>query len=418
MDTCQSTLTFGAKIVHKKYNTGFKFYNKKNFESEVRVLNKFKDSKYCVKVTDIGANEYTMEKLDYDLGDDRTLSDNVRRLFFAIDIDTAMKMLDDILADLKKYGVRHRDINPGNILFSESEKLMKLTDFAWADLVDEPVKCPGAVNHIYTTDDEHAINQIKDELKKNYDKLEPELKSIRTAFDENVGKDVHIGGVPGNRNVYGDYKDGSSIRQGWGYHIVDIPYFNSIPVHKETCKAEHNFIRSVLPIIPKSFLDIGCSCGFHTFNFIRDFDIKYCRVFEADPAVNDFLKSVKKTYRLDELYIESKFDDEIDLSILDNNPVDGYDVAIFLNAHMWVYKQTGRERTLKAMKNIINNSKYLFFQTAGAYSSSIYNVEEYKNSNDVATMLRSCGPKNVKHLDTFIGAHGAPRDMFMVEGNK
>jgi hypothetical protein len=134
-------------------------------------------------------------------------------------------------------------------------------------------------------------------------------------------------------------------------------------------------------------------------------------VFEADPAVNDFLKSVKKSYKLDELDIELTFDDTKDLS-------KGYDVVIFLNAHMWVYKQTGRERTLNAMKNIINNSKYLFFQTAGAYSSSIYNVEEYKNANDVEKMLRSCGPKDVKYLDTFIGSHGAPRDMFMVEGNK
>ena len=411
MDTCQSTLEIGRKTVHKKYNTGFKIYNKKNFDSEVRVLNKFKDSKYCVKVSDIGDNEYTMEKLDYDLGDDRTLSDNVRRMFFAIDITTALKMLDEMLADLKKFGVRHRDINPGNILFSEKEKLMVLTDFAWAEDIDFPTDIPGAVNHIYTTDDKHAIEQIKEELKKNYENLESEFKGIRYSFDENVGKDVHIGGTPGNRNVFGDYKDGSSIRQGWAYHIVDIPYFRDIPRHKETCKDEHNFIRSVLPIKPKSFLDIGCSCGYHTFNFIRDFDIDHCRVFEADPAVNDFLISVKKSYKLNELEIGLTFDDTIDLS-------KGYDIAIFLNAHMWVYKQTGKERTLNAMKNIINNTKYLFFQTAGAYSSSIYNVEEYKNSNDVKNMLLSCGPKDVKHLDTFIGAHGAPRDMFMVEGNK
>lgn len=412
METCQSTLEFGGKTVHKKYNTGFKFYNKKNFDSEIRALNKFKDSKYCIKVTNINDNEYTMEKLDYDLGDDRTLNDDhVRRMLFAIDIDTAFKQLDNMLADLKKYGVRHRDINPGNILFSEKEKLMKLTDFAWAEDIDVPTDIPGAVNHIYTTDDEHAIEQIKEELKKKYETIEIEIKKIKEAFKENVGKDVHIGGTPGNRNVYGDYKDGSSIRQGWGYHIVDVPYFRDIPVHKETCKDEHKFIRSVLAIKPKSFLDVGCSCGYHTFNFIRDFDIKYCRVFEADPAVNDFLKSVKKTYRLDELEIGLKFDDTIDLS-------KGYDVVVFLNAHMWVYKQIGKERTLQAMKNIINNSKYLFFQTAGAYSSSIYNVMEYKHAGDVEAMLLSCGPKSVKHLDTFIGSHGAPRDMFMVEGNK
>ena len=412
MNSVQSILTFGNNTVHKKYNTDFKFYDRKNFISELKVLNKFKDSKYCIKISNIGDNEYTMEKLNFDLGNDRFLNeDHIRRLFLFMSIDEVLKMLDDMLVDLKKYGIRHRDINPGNILFSEKQKLMKFTDFAWSEVIDDPVKIPGAVNHIYTINDEHAIQQIKDELKKKYEKLEPELKSIRTAFDENVGKDVHIGGTPGNRNVFGAYKDGSSIRQGWAYHIVDIPYFRDIPVHKETCKDEHNFIRSVLPIDPISFLDIGCSCGYHTFNFIKDFDISYCRVFEADPAVNDFLKSIKKSYKLDELEIELHFDDTIDLS-------KGYDVVIFLNAHMWVYKQIGRERTLNAMRNIINNCKWLFFQTAGNYSSSIYNVVEYKNFNDVANMLKSCGPKDVKHLDTFIGAHGAPRDMFMVEGNK
>jgi serine/threonine protein kinase len=35
-------------------------------------------------------------------------------------------MLDVILDELKKFGICHRDLNPGNILWSEQEGLLKL----------------------------------------------------------------------------------------------------------------------------------------------------------------------------------------------------------------------------------------------------------------------------------------------------
>jgi len=405
METVQSKLTFLNDKVIKKYNTKFRFYKKENFASEVKVLNKFGSNKYCTKVWDISENQYTMERLDFSLGNDRSLNENLRRVFFSLSLEDIMNMFDDIIFELKKSGVRHRDINPGNILYSEKERLLKLTDFAWADLVENPVDIPGAVNHIYTTDDTKAIEKIKSEIKTFYEKIKPELESAKRYFKENVGKGVHVV----NRRVTGDYKDGSSIRLGWAYHPIVIPFFSDIPYHKDVCIDEYNLIKKVLPIKPKSFLDIGCSCGYQTFNLIKDFEIKYCRSFEADPAVFTFLKSVKKSFNLNELEIEPRFDDMIDLS-------KGYDIVIFLNSHMWVYKQIGRERTLNAVRNVINNSKWMFFQTAGDYSSSIHKVTEYKNSKDVENMLRSAGSSEVKKLDSFIGKHGAPRDLFLVKG--
>ena len=112
------------------------------------------------------------DSVDFDLGDDRELNTNsIRRIFFSLSLSELLSMLDSMLADLKKHGVNHRDINPGNILWSEKERTLKYTDFFWSDLVDHPVSCPGAVNQIYTIDDEKAIEKIKDEINEFFNKL-------------------------------------------------------------------------------------------------------------------------------------------------------------------------------------------------------------------------------------------------------
>jgi len=407
MKTVQSDLTFEKDKIVKVYNKSFKFYNVKNFKSECRVIKRMLASKHCVKVWNFNDNGYTMEKLDFALGDDRELTtDNVRRVFFSLGLESVLKMLDDMLRDLQHYGVNHRDINPGNILWSEKEGLLKFTDFAWAQLTDNPISCPGAVNHIYKTDDEHAILKIKNEITAVYKKMEPELENVYNQFQDQVAKDVHVVGKGRNGKVKGPYSDGSSIRRGWSYHIVDIPYFRKIQAHKNTCVDEYKLIKANLPVTPTSVLDIGCSAGYQIFNFLRDFDIKHAVGFENDIAVLNFLRSVERLYNLKQLDLNRTFDDRTEIT--------DTDVTIWLNSHMWVYKQLGRERTLQAVRRVIEKSKVLFFQTAGDYSSSIYKVTEYKNQTDVKNMLHSAGGKHVTPLQTIVGMHGAPRDMFMV----
>jgi len=407
MKTVQSDLTFEKDKIVKVYNKSFKFYNVKNFKSECNVIKRMSDSKYCVKVWNFTDNGYTMERLDFSLGDDRELNTyDMRRVFFSLGLESILNMLDDMLRDLQHYGVNHRDINPGNILWDEKNQTLKFTDFAWSQLIDSPIECPGAVNHIYTTNDEHAILKIKNEITAVYKEMEPQLEMIYNQFQDQVAKDVHVVGKGRNGKVEGPYSDGSSIRRGWSYHIVDIPYFRKIQAHKNTCVDEYKLIKASLPIAPTSVLDIGCSAGYQIFNFLRDFDIRTAYGFENDPAVLNFLKSVVKLYCLDEITLQQTFTDQTSLSDVD--------VAIWLNSHMWVYKQLGKEKTLQAVRNVINRSKVLFFQTAGDYSSSIYKVTEYKNANDVKNMLQSAGGVHVTSLQTIVGMHGAPRDMFMV----
>ena len=411
MKTVQSNLKFEKNKVTKIYNRSFKFYDKKNFDSEVKVLNHFKESAFCINAWDFNQDGYTMERLDFDLGDDRKLNERrMRRVFFSLRITDVLNMLEGMKADLELYGIRHRDINPGNILWSEKERKLKLTDFFWADMTDNEVHIPGAVNQIYTTDDAVAIEKIRNEIIDVYEKMKPELEKIHKDFSL-VGKNVKVTGRGRHAIVSGEYKDGSSLHGGKAYHVVDIPYFkDKIPCHKNTCIDEYKLIKKNLSMEPKSVLDIGCSAGYQLFNFIKDFKLDLAFGYENDPAVLSFLQSVKNVYSLKEAKFEQTFTDKSSL--------EKFDVTIWINAHMWVYKQLGKDRALEAVRNVIKNSKCLFFQTAGDYSSSIYKVTEYKNAEDVKAMLISAGARSVKQLKTFIGMHGAPRDMFLVEGGK
>lgn len=408
MKTVQSDLTFKDNSVVKRYNRNFKFYKKENFESELRVIEKFQESDFCIKTWDTNEHGYTMERLDFDLGTDRELNhDRVRRIFFSLRITDILNMLEGIKSDLEMYGIRHRDINPGNLLWSEKDKKIKLTDFFWADSIDNEISCPNAVNQIYSKDDAAAIEKIRNEIIEVYEEMKPELEKVYDDFQE-VGKNVHIKGRGRNAVVTGDYKDGSSIHKGWAYHIVDIPYFKyKINHHKDMCIEEYKLIKKNLKIEPKKILDIGCSVGYHLFNFLREFNLKLAQGFEADENVFKFLNGCKQIYKLNEAKFSQAFDDTIKL--------EKFDIAIWLNSHMWIYKQIGKERTLKAVSNVIKNSQYLFFQTAGNYSSSIYKVTEFQTVDDIKNMLLSAGAKSVQRLQTFVGSHGAPRDMFLVK---
>jgi hypothetical protein len=405
MKTCQSELTFENNKVKKVYDKKFKFYDQKNFNSERRVTSLFQ-GKYCVKMWDFTNDGYTMERLDFDLGDDRNINpEHVKRIFFSIGLEGVLNMLDDMLGHLQAKGINHRDINPGNILWDEKNQILKFTDFFWSQHVDHPVDIPGAVNQIYK-DDEHAILKIKNEITAEHKQLEPELEGIYLEFQDKVAKDVHVVGKGRDGKTVGPYCDGSSIRRGWAYHVVDLPYFRKIEAHKDTCRDEYRMIKANLPLTPGSVLDIGCSVGYQIFNFTRGFDLVKAKGYENDPAVLNFLRSVKAVYNLNEVDFDQTFSDQTEL--------ENYDVAVWLNSHMWVYKQLGKERTLQAVRNVLDHCKVLFFQTAGDYSSSIYKVTEYKNAEDVKQMLYSAGATTATPLKSFIGMHGAPRDMFMV----
>lgn len=395
MRTVPTKFDYGKKQVKKEYTILPEY--RKNFKSAMEVMKTF-DSKYKINIWDVHENGYTMERMDFALGNGKSINkDTISRIFFSISIDELLEMLDDLLSQLKSFGIRHKDINPGNILWSENQKTIKLIDFFWSDFEHEKVDNPDYMNPNYGIDDEKAIERIKEELYLYYyQEIDPKIKIAMDFFDENVG--------------VGEYKDGSSTSKGKAYHIIDIPPFDKqIPYVKDMCVSEYQRIKENMPIKPKSFIDIGCANGYFTFNLLRDYNIDSACVFEADPAVREFIKIIKTIYNLKELKISGKFNHK---KSFDKK----YDITIWLNSHMWVYKQLGRDKTLKSVQNVINHSKYMFFQTAGGYSKSKYKVEEYKSKEDVRDMLLDAGAVSVDFIGSSVGVHWKPRDMFLVKG--
>jgi len=404
-DTGQSSLFFADNYVHKMYKRRSSLYNSVHFDSEIESLKKLAGSKFFIDCFDAGNGEYKMSKCDFELGSTEKLNhDNLHRIFFSLSIHEVFENLDVILGLLQENDIRHRDIHPGNILYSEKEKVLKLTDFYWSDSIENPIDLPipnkehlFPLNGKYGTDDAIAIDMIKEEIKNYYDNaFLPQRDKIQINFASNVGT--------------GAYKDGSSVYKGYAYHIIDIPGFKeNIPYHKSTCIEEYEVIKRTLPINPKTSIDIGAAEGYFTFNLLRDFDLSLAYMYEADEKVSSFLLRSKYLYRLAQLEIRDGFSDFV---VLFQN----FDVAIWLNSHMWVYKQLGKDRALKCVKNVLEHCKYMYFQTCGAYGSGMYKVDEYKNEEDIYHMLMDAGAKDAQIVGKFLGSHDAPRHMFLVQG--
>ena len=374
------------KVV-KTYNFEKKF--EKNFQSEIRILQNFK-SDYCIKAWNITKNSYTMERMNFAMGNGKGLNgNNVRRILFSISLNELTEMLCNIERDLIKFNISHRDLNPGNLLWSEKQRLLKLSDFFWSKLSDENLFIPDYANPVYGQNDALAIDKIKSDILEIFPRAE--IQSAIAEFQK-VGS--------------GPYQDGSSSSPGKAYHIVDIPGFKDIPYVKDTCLREYQLIKDTLPIEPESFVDIGAANGYFSFNLLRDFDIKYARSYERDIEALNFLKIVKSIYCLDELTLGNIVDE---YTVIEKN-----DITIFLNSHMWIYKQLGKASTLTVVRNAIKSSEYMYFQTSGAYGKGRYKVEEYQSKEDVRDMLLQAGAKTVEFIDRTIGIHNAPRDMFMV----
>ena len=403
--TEQSTLRYDDDAVLKTYKKHHILFNEKYFQSEVKALSTLSNNKYFIDAYDIGDCSYRMKRYDFSLGTaDRLNYIAVSRVLFSLDIDEIFANLDEILLQLKQHKILHRDINPGNLLYSQKERLLKLTDFFWCSNNGEqpslpPIPSenhPWPVNGVYGTDDYKAMDKIKAQIKHFYDSyFVINCDEIKNKFISTVG--------------YGEYKDGSSVFKGFAYHIIDIPQFkNKIRYHKDTCIQEYKTIKENMPIEPRSFIDIGMACGYFTFNLLRDYRINRCIGYEADKGVNQFLYSIKNLYS-QPMEIEERFDNTTIIK-------DDYDIAIFLNSHMWIYRQLGALETLRCVTNILNHCRYMFFQTCAAYSSGMYRVMEYRRPADIEKMLYNAGSKNVKMLDVFVGSHDAPRHMFLAKG--
>jgi serine/threonine protein kinase len=394
VNTNQSNIEFFDDYVVKTYKKN-NINSYSSIDHELTCLNQF-SCKYSPKILSVDKekNSYTMYRYDVCMGNSKEVSEsNIRRILFTISKEELFKQLDEILQSLKEINFNHRDINPGNLLFSEKEKTLKLIDFYWTNTSDVQLKNPkGGINQRYGTNDEIAIKKIKEEIDKIFCQIKKSMK--------NVKKIILKFGVT--------YNLGSSKHVGKSYSRIDIPYLTSIPFHRDI-EYEYKEIRSNLSIKPKTFLDIGCSTGFTTFNLFRDFSIIKGIGYEADPLVYEFLKNIQRIFCLNNLdFIHGVTPQTIFPKI---------DVVICMNVHMWLHKRYGNDECNLIIKKLIESSKEMFFQTAGSESHGMYLVKDLTSKEVIQNYLISLSPKTkeVKFIRS-TKYHGGLRHLFKING--
>jgi hypothetical protein len=81
---------------------------------------------------------------------------------------------------------------------------------------------------------------------------------------------------------------------------------------------------------------------------------------------------------------------------------------------MWLHKAYGNKCDI-IIKNLINSSKEMFFQTAGAESQGMYTVKSLKSKNEIRDYLINLGGKNVDFIRS-TKYHGGLRHLFKIWG--
>jgi len=126
--------------------------------------------------------------------------------------------------------------------------------------------------------------------------------------------------------------------------------------------------------------------------------VDFVVAYEADPLMFNFLKQVRKCYRLKEI--------ELMKGVTPDTEFKQVDLAICMNVHMWLVKQFGREKSSEIVSNLIKNSKTTFFQTASRDSNGRYRVKWLKDRATVSAFLKEIsGYKEVTHMKTLRRRH-------------
>jgi len=78
--------------------------------------------------------------------------------------DKIQEQLWQVLEYFDLMGVKHRDLNPSNILIDEEDSI-KVIDFGWASIPKLPLKhmAPQTLNENYSVDDKEAMRMIMNE---------------------------------------------------------------------------------------------------------------------------------------------------------------------------------------------------------------------------------------------------------------
>ena len=391
MKTHQSVLKFFDDKVLKIYNDDDK-NRMSSVSNELYCINKFSGKKnpYYPIILDNNKNSYSIKRYDFSLGNTKRLIDkNVRRLLFSCSLSEIFSQLKEIENILKIKNISHRDINPGNLLFSEVDLKLKLIDFYWAKTDNIQPNIPSGCNAIYGTIDSEAFSKIKNQLLKIDKNVRKQVKNLKNSVIPLLGK---------------KYYDGSSKHQSKTYHQIDIPYFRNVKFHRDNSNEFQDINKNMIKPI-KNITDVGCSSCYYLFNFMRMFRLEKVIGYEADPHMFKLLNSIKEIFCLDELIIKNKV--ELDTKF------EKVDLLICMNVHMWLRKQFGLGAD-KLISNMITSSKEMFFQTAGNESSGMWVDKSLKSKEQIKKYLLKLGRRKVDFIRS-TGKHGGLRHLFRIK---
>ncbi len=386
--THQSDLTFKKSTVEKKYIQKDHEKNKiSSVKNEMHCINKFSiDNPYAPEILDVDDTSYIMKRYDFSIGDTKRINNNnVRKLLFTCSLKEIFNQLNKIENILKERNIIHKDINPGNILFCEKEKKLKLIDFYWASTDDINIDFVKGINGIYG-EDSKAFTTIRKQIAKIEKKVKAEVHASKTILAQ-LGKVYH---------------DGSAKHKGKTYHPIDIPYYRNNQYHKDIDYEFNNIISNIKNPI-ESVIDIGCAAGYYLFNLSRAYQMNKVVGYEADPTMLSFLKTSKDIFCLDNFNLNSGVDI--------NTKFQDVDLSICMNVHMWLEKQFGKGVDV-IISNLIKHSKEMFFQTAGAESAGIYLVKWLKSKQDIKEYLERLGGKRVEFISQ--SKRGGKRYLFKI----
>ena len=342
---------------------------------------------YAIEIIDVKETSYTMKRYDFSLGSTKRIDENnIKRLLFSVSIDEIFSQLDNIASILKKRNIRHNDINPGNLLFSERDLKLKLIDFYWA-----------STDHI-NNDDIKGINGIYKKDAEAFSTIKKQISAVNKDLLLEVSKSKKI-----LRNLGKTHYPGSAKHVGKTYHPIPIHYYKDIPYHKDIDYEFNNIINSITEPV-ESMIDIGCAAGNYIYTLSRRYNMNKVIGYEADPIMRSFLEKSKEMFVLDEFKINPDIDK--------NTEFEKVDLVICMNVHMWLVKEMGRKAD-NVIAKLIKNSKQMFFQTAHAESAGIYKVDYLKSKGDIVDYLKKLGAEKVTYIDK--SKRGGLRFLFKVE---
>lgn len=151
-----ATLYIKGDFVDKFY-TNSKKNRLSSVKMELAMIDQFK-SRHAPRVVKRHVNGYRMVRYNYNLGNGKKL----KRV-----CPDFMEEINEIEKDLMASRINHRDINPGNLLYSEKEHTLKLIDFYWALPLEMEEPRVGKLNRFYGSD-KKAFERLRKEYGKNY----------------------------------------------------------------------------------------------------------------------------------------------------------------------------------------------------------------------------------------------------------